>query len=321
MNLATDRLNGIAVFVQAAEAGSFALAGQRLGLTRSAVGKTVARLEERLGTRLFQRTTRSQSLTDDGQAFHERCVRALAELEAAQAELESGRSEPVGRLRVSMPVLFGRCCVAPLLVELARRHAGLSLELSFNDRPVDMVAEGFDLAVRIGDVPDSADLVARPLGKDTMVLCAAPSYLRAHGQPRRLADLAAHHCMAYSVGGAAKPLRILDAQGRAVTVPIASRVLMDDLEAMANAAVAGAGLVALPCWLVGERVRTGVLKRLLARHTIANHAVRLLWPRTRQLPFRVRTAIDMLAERVPPLLSVRLAQPAPRAGAARAGRG
>ncbi|MES2937325.1 MAG: LysR family transcriptional regulator [Pseudomonadota bacterium] len=314
MNLATDRLNGIAVFVQAAEAGSFALAGQRLGLSRSAVGKTVARLEERLGTRLFQRTTRAQSLTDDGQAFHERCVRALAELEAAQAELESGRSEPVGRLRVSMPVLFGRRCVAPLLVELARRHVGLSLELSFNDRPVDIVAEGFDFAVRIGDAPDSGDLVARGLGRDTMVLCAAPSYLRARGTPRRLEDIAQHHCVTYAIGGVPKPLRFLDAAGHAVPVRSGSRLLMDDLDAMADAAVAGAGLVALPCWLAGERVRSGALRRVLAGHTMANHAVHLLWARRRQLPCRMRAAIDMLAEHIPPLLS---ASVAPARGASR----
>lgn len=303
MNFATDRLNGIAVFVQVVEAGSFALAGQRLALSRSAVGKAIARLEERLGTRLFHRTTRTQILTEDGQLFHERCVRALAELGEAQAELESGRRQPVGRLRVSMPVLFGRQCVAPLLVELARQHVGLSLELSFSDRPVDLVGEGIDLAVRIGPAPQQGDLVARPLGTDTLVVCASPAYLRAHGRPRRVADLARHHCLLYARSGTAKPWRFVGARGEVTQAPVHSRVHMDDLQALADAAIAGAGLVGLPSWLAADALRGGALERVLPRETVAHQTIQLVWPQQRHLPCRLRTAIDLLVQRVPPLLA------------------
>ena len=149
-----DRLGGIEVFVQAAEAGSFALAADRLNLTRSAVGKSIARLEARLGARLFHRTTRQQSLTDAGQAYYDRCVRALAELHDAEAELDSGRRSPQGRLRVSAPLVFGRHCVAPVLRELALQYPQLQIDISFNDRVVDLIEEGYDLGIRIGPLPD-----------------------------------------------------------------------------------------------------------------------------------------------------------------------
>lgn len=174
----TDTLKDIPVFVAAVEAGSFAQAAVRLHLSRSAVGKSIARLEERLGVRLFQRTTRSQRLTDNGALFYERCLRALEEIRSAESLLETGKHQINGRLRVAMPVLFGRQCVAPLLIELAQEHPGLELEMSFSDRVVDLVEEGFDMAVRNGTLQDSSVLVARKLGEHRMVLCASPDYLQ-----------------------------------------------------------------------------------------------------------------------------------------------
>ena len=156
-----DRLNGVLAFVQAADAGSFALAARHMSLSRSAVGKSIARLEQQLGTRLFHRTTRNQTLTEDGQIFYERCVRALAEIEAAEATLESGRRAPRGTLRVSVPVLFGRYCVAPVLLEITRRYPLLQLDLSFTDRVVDLVEENFDLAVRVAPLASSSGLISR----------------------------------------------------------------------------------------------------------------------------------------------------------------
>jgi DNA-binding transcriptional LysR family regulator len=163
--------------VAAVEAGSFAQAAVRLHLSRSAVGKSIARLEQRLGVRLFQRTTRSQRLTDNGALFYERCLRALEEIRSAESLLETGKQQVSGRLRVAMPVLFGRQCVAPLLITLAQEHPGLELEMSFSDRVVDLVEEGFDMAVRNGTLADSTVLAARKLGEHQMVLCAAPDYL------------------------------------------------------------------------------------------------------------------------------------------------
>lgn len=299
----TDRLSGVLTFVQAVEAGSFALAAQRMGLSRSAIGKSIARLEERLGTRLFQRTTRRQSLTDDGQAFYERCVRALAELEAAEAALDSGRREPTGRLRVSMPVLFGRHYAAPLLWELTREHPGLELEISFNDRVQDLIEEGFDLAVRIGPLDDLAGLTARKLGVLEMVVCASPAYVAKHGRPKTLDELKHHEGIIYGRNGFTKQWAFPDGQGGMRHVPVPSRLRLDDLETIADAAVQGAGLAWLPCWLIGERLRKKQLTLVLQDLPRHGNEVFAVWPQNKHLPSKVRTAIDVLAARLPGRLS------------------
>jgi DNA-binding transcriptional LysR family regulator len=299
----TDRLSGVLTFVQAVEAGSFALAAERMGLSRSAIGKSIARLEERLGTRLFQRTTRRQSLTDDGQAFYERCVRALAELEAAEAALDSGRRAPTGRLRVSMSVLFGRHCAAPLLWELSREHPGLEVEISFSDRVVDLIEEGYDLAVRVAPLADQANLTARRLGVQEMVVCASPAYVAKHGSPRTLDELARHEAVVYGRNGVSKQWCFPDGQRGMRQVAVPSRLRLDDLETIADAAVQGAGLAWLPCWLVGERLRRKQLTLVLRDVPRYGNEIFAVWPQNKHLPSKVRTAIDVLVEHIPGRLS------------------
>lgn len=298
-----DRLSGIAAFVEAAEAGSFARAAERMNLSRSAVGKSIARLEERLGTRLFHRTTRSQSLTDDGQAFYERCVRALAELEAAESVLDDSRRAPTGRLRISAPVLFGRRCVAPIMLDILRRYPQLGLEMSFTDRRVDLVEEGFDLVVRSGELPDSAGLVARRIGVQKLVVCAAPAYLAEHGRPRKLADLSGHEVIVYGRAGWSKAWNFLDAKGEAHDLQWSSRIRLDDLEAIADATLAGEGLAWLPGWLVAEHLRSGALVHVLENETSRDVDVHAVWPQSRHLPMRVRVVIDELVKRIPEFMA------------------
>lgn len=297
-----DRLTGIDTFVHAVEAGSFALAAERLGLTRSAVGKTVARLERRLGARLFQRTTRQQSLTEDGQAYYERCLRALAELDAAEAAFDSGRREPVGRLRVSAPLLFGRHCVAPVLAALAEKYPRLQVEMSFSDRVVDLVEEGFDLAVRIGPLRDSATLAARRLGSQAMGICAAPSYLAQRGMPQSLDDFPSHAAVIYGLNGSSAQWRIRDSDGQWREPIIASRLRFDDVQAIADAAVAGHGLAWLPCWLMSRYLRSGELTLVTSSQNTIAREVHAVWPQSRYLPSKTRTAIDALVEQVPAML-------------------
>ncbi|NMO19649.1 LysR family transcriptional regulator [Pyxidicoccus fallax] len=298
-----NRLSGVLSFVQAADAGSFALAAERMGLSRSAVGKSIARLEERLGTRLFVRTTRNQSLTDDGQAFYERCVRALSELEAAEAVLDSGRRAPTGRLRVSAPVMIGRCCAAPVLWELARQHPGLELEIAFSDRVVDLIEDGYDLAVRVAPLTDHAGLTARRLGVQEMVVCASPEYLARHGRPETLADVEHHEVVAYGRNGVGKPWRFPDGQGGEKVVPIRSRLLFDDVETVADATTEGAGLGWLPSWLVAERIRDGRLVVVLEQERRYSNEVFAVWPQNKHLPSKVRAAIDALVARIPERLA------------------
>ncbi|EPD38608.1 MULTISPECIES: LysR family transcriptional regulator [Delftia] len=300
--IANDRLAGVSAFVASAEAGSFAQAAERLGLTRSAVGKAVARLEERLGARLFVRTTRSLGLTEDGQMFYERCAQALEDLDAARHMLEAGRREVVGRLRISAPVVFGRHHVAPLLLELAQLHPRLRIEASFTDRQLDFADDGIDLAIRSGELSDSDWLVARRLGMQTMVLCASPAYLQAHGAPRSVADLAGHRCIAYMRSGRAAPWGLAGEDGSLAAPVLEPALGFDDIETIATATLQGAGLAHMPLWRVRSALDSGALVRLLPDVPAARIPLHVLWPRTRFLPYRLRVTIDALLAAIPPLL-------------------
>lgn len=300
----TDTLKDIPVFVASVEAGSFAQAAVRLHLSRSAVGKSIARLEERLGVRLFHRTTRSQRLTDNGALFYERCLRALEEIRGAESQLETGKHQVSGRLRVAVPVLFGRQCIAPLLIELAQEHPGLELEMSFSDRVVDLVEEGFDMAVRNGALADSSVLVARRLGEHRMVLCAAPDYLLKNGQPQTVDDLRRHTAINYTRAGRVLPWQLMDYDGTSRTFIPRSSLNMDDLQAICDAALAGHGLAWLPCWMVIKEIQQGDLVPLLKQAPDVRFDVHAVWQQTPHLPLRVRIAIDMLVKRLPAVMSL-----------------
>jgi len=291
------------VFVAAAEAGGFAAAGERLHLTRSAVAKAIARIEERLDVRLFHRTTRTLGLTEDGQMYYERCVRALDELRAGEAALESGRREAAGRLRVTAPVLFGRRCVAPVLAKFVARHPKLELELSFNDRPVDLIEEGFDLAIRSGGIGNAAGLMTRTVGSERTTVCGSPSYLAKHGRPKRLDDLRHHTGIVYSRAGHSRTweFQIGDRKTLVEATP-PSRLKFDDAEAIADAAEEGHGLAWLPNWLIRDRVRSGTLVQVLREVPSLGFVTRMLWPETPHLPLRVRLAINALAAALPSTL-------------------
>ena len=307
----SERLNGVEAFVAAVEAGNFALAAERLHLSRSAVGKSVARLEARLGTRLFHRTTRSQSLTEDGQAYYERCRRALAELDAADAAVEAGRRTPKGRVRITMPALIGRARIAPLLLALGRQYPELAFELSFTDRRIDLVEEGMDLAVRSGPLGDSAMLSARLLGRQWMGIYAAPDYLAKHGRPSGFAELvasaSAHSFVGYAREGWPHPWRFHDAQGRIVEFEVPARFSFscDSLEVSAMAAIDGVGLARLPAWLAAEALASGTLVRAFEEAQPYGYELNAVWPQARVLPQKTRVVIDTLAERLPPLLALR----------------
>ncbi|EPM4255137.1 TPA: LysR family transcriptional regulator [Enterobacter hormaechei subsp. steigerwaltii] len=305
----TDTLKDIPVFVASVEAGSFAQAAVRLHLSRSAVGKSIARLEERLGVRLFHRTTRSQRLTDNGALFYERCLRALEEIRGAESQLETGKHQVSGRLRVAVPVLFGRQCIAPLLIELAQEHPGLELEMSFSDRVVDLVEEGFDMAVRNGALADSSVLVARRLGEHRMILCAAPDYLLKNGQPQSVDDLRQHTAINYTRAGRVLPWQLMDYDGTSRTFIPRSSLNMDDLQAICDAALAGHGLAWLPCWMVIKEIQQGNLVPLLDQAPDVRFDVHAVWQQTPHLPLRVRIAIDMLVKRLPAVMSLELPAP------------
>jgi len=297
-----DRLTSMAVFIKAVELGSFSAAAAALELSGPMVGKHVRFLEDRLGVRLIHRTTRRQSLTEFGRAYYERCRAVLAEAEAADALAADQLSEPRGTLRVALPVHFGRRCAAPVLLELARRHPALALDLSFSDRVADLAEEGWDLAIRTGELEDRAGLIARRVARQRMVVCAAPAYLDRHGRPERIEDLARHEAVVYRRSGRVRPWLFPRDGGPPEEIVPPSRLRLDDLDAIVDAVAAGAGLAWLPSWLVRDRVRAGALVPLWPDRPGFPYDVHALWLQTPHLPLKVRLAVDALAAALPGLM-------------------
>ena len=297
-----DQLDGVYVFVETVKAGSFARAAERLSVTRSAVGKAVSRVEERLRVRLFHRSTRSLTLTEDGRLYYESCQRAIDELAAAESLLESGRKDVTGRLRVSLPVLFGRLCVAPVLLQWAAAHPGLELELSLSDRPVDLIADGFDLAIRNGVLKPDGALRARRLLTQRKVLCASPAYVERRGRPVAVADLDGHDHLLYRRADRVYPIQFEGEHGQLVEFNPKGRIRLDDLSVIVDAAVAGMGLAWVPDWLVQEQLARGSLVRLLGEHRSAPLETSAVWAANQAMPLRLRLAVDLLVERLPYLM-------------------
>lgn len=297
-----DNLDGVSVFVATAEAGSFARAADRLALTRSAVGKAIARLEARLGVRLFHRTTRTQSLTEYGQVYFERCSRALEELRIGEALLESGRREVGGRLRVAMPVLFGRYCVQPILLELAREHPRLELDLRYSDSVVDLAAEGYDLAIRNGQPGEGAGLQMRKVAEQSKVICASPEYLEKNGRPEAPGELALHETLVYRRSDRTYPWGLWDTNGELIEPQLRWRLQFDNQEAIVNAAVEGMGIAWVPTWLIHDEIRNGSLVPLLGEFPSTPLKTYAIWQAAEFIPLRLRVVIDALAARLQPAI-------------------
>ena len=289
--MATPRFDGVELFLQIVESGNLTEAAERLNLTRSAVGKGLARLEARLGTCLLQRSTRRQRLTEGGQAYYEHCLRALAELEAAESVLESGRQQPRGRLRASVPLAFGHHYAAPALWGLMDRYPELEIEICFSDRMIDLAQEGFDLAVRIGPLPDTDRLSARRLGQQVMGLAASPAYVQRRGSIESIEDLAAHRGIAYRSNTTAHRSRL------------ASPLVLDDLQAVADAAIAGVGLAWLPSWLIAHYALRGQLQAVLPSYREQPAPIHVIWPTAAHMPAKTRCAIDALVAATPSCLA------------------
>ncbi|EOI1367066.1 LysR family transcriptional regulator [Serratia sp. Lou2A] len=297
-------LSALPAFVAVAEGGSFAAAAEKLHLTRSAVSKIVSRLEARLGVMLFMRTTRSLSLTDEGALYYEHCRQALANIQAAEHQLDSGKMQVSGRLRVSVPVLFGHLCIAPLLTALANEHPLLALEISFSDRRIDLVDEGFDLAVRIGELADSGSLIARRLGEHGMLLCASPDYLWRSGEPNTLDALSRHQAVGYLHAGTVLPWQLRGENGELQSFRPPAKMMMDDMQGIVDAVSAGAGIAWLPEWLVRDRLVAGTLVEIMRGESSLSFPVNVVWPYMPYQPLKVRLAVDKLVAELPGKLAL-----------------
>jgi DNA-binding transcriptional LysR family regulator len=293
------RFDGIAEFVAVANLGSFTAAAEELGLTKSAVGRAVSRLEARLGAKLIHRTTRRLTLTTDGQTWLEHCMTALTELDDGESALKLARDVPAGRVHIDVPSAFGRLFVMPRLIDLAVRYPALTLAVSFTDRRADLIGEGIDLAVRIGALDDTPDLVARSLGVHPLVICGAPHYLATRGTPTSPTDLAKHDCVtgwrhAHHVSWLLKQPNGIVAPH---VVPVKHEIR--DFEMVLSAVRSGLGLAQLPLWLVADDIHRGKLVTVLDGMSGGEQPVNLLWPRTQTLPARVRVVIDELIRNAP----------------------
>ncbi|MBU9190762.1 LysR family transcriptional regulator [Burkholderia gladioli] len=293
-----DNLNGIVAFVRTAETLSFVAAGRKLGISASAVGKTIAKLERSLGVRLFHRTTRRVTLTEEGRHFYERCHRILEELRDAEATLSASAQTPRGRLRVSLPVI-GYRFLLPVLPAFSARYPDIELDLDFNDRLVDVVEGGFDAVIRSGQLSDSS-LMSRRLGPFRFVLCASPDYLARAGVPRGLADLAAHEGVRYRfpTTGKLQPWSLLPDGGEPPNLRCA--MTCNNMEALRGAVIAGFGIGFMPDFLARDALAAGSLVEVLEPHSIAPGQFSILWPSSRQLSPKLRVFVDFMCEHLFP---------------------
>jgi DNA-binding transcriptional LysR family regulator len=291
-----DDLSAMAVFARVVEMESFSGAARDLGLSKSAVSKRVAHLEDRMGLRLLNRTTRRLSLTEAGAAFYEGCRRVVAEAEAAERAVTRLASAPRGRLKVNAPMSFGVRHLAPALPDFMARYPELAVDLALNDRVVDLVEEGFDVGLRIVKLADSS-LIARRLAPNRLVLCAAPSYLQAHGAPRSIDELKDHACLLYSYQTAGDVWR-LGGPGGERRLAVAGRLRINNGDALLAAALGGLGVALLPCFICGEDVRAERLIHVLPEWSEpADTAITAVYPASRNLSPKVRVFVDFLAER------------------------
>ncbi|TKI06506.1 LysR family transcriptional regulator [Martelella alba] len=289
-----SQLLSMAAFVHTVETGSFTAAAVRMGVSKSATGKHVARLEQRLGVKLLNRTTRSISLTEEGKLYYRSCLNVMDELNEAESLLAARRQVVSGTLRISLPISYGRLCVMPVLAMLSAEHPELRLEMTFTDRRVDLIEENIDLAIRLGDTGNAASLSGRMLTRQRSVICASPAYLHRHGLPGSAKELLAHDCLGFSREGRVLPWKVLDEDGGITVFEPIIRHIVSHGEALRDAAVSGMGIAFLSTWLAGDDIRKGHLRIIPLATPEYDAPISALWPVSRHLSPRIRVVVDKL---------------------------
>ena len=289
-----DKFMAITAFVRVAEHGGFTAAARKLGLSVSAITKSVARLEEELGTQLFNRTTRRVAMTDYGQEFFERCVPLLSELEEAEASIRQANAVPQGRVRAVVPFSFGRVTVVPALPRFVAQYPKIMLDLEFNDRPIGFIEEGLDVAVRTGELSDSR-LITRLLTRGVQKTVASPKYLKKFGTPKTPQDLHAqqHQCI---VGRFGPEWSFRTKAGKDLNVRVHSTLTIQNGDAVREAAVAGLGIAQGTWWLFRKDLEVGTVVPVLEEFDREGMPVSVIYPANRHLPAKVRAFIDFLVE-------------------------
>jgi DNA-binding transcriptional LysR family regulator len=294
-----DRLTGLEVFSKVASNGSLSAAARAMGLSQTMVTKHIAALEARLGVKLFHRTTRRLSITEAGRNYLEASERILAEIESADASIAADRVEPRGLLRLNAPMAFGTRQIAPLLAEFNARHPRVAIELGLNDRLVDLAEEGWDLAIRIGNLRSSS-LISRRIAPCRVVVCAAPSYLKSRGKPPTVSSLAEHNCLGYTLSQTSVDHWMFGERAE-ISVRVSGNLRANNGEALRAAAVAGQGVINQPTFIVADDLRAGTLVALTLDHpTVELGGIYAVYLHDRQPPAKVRAFIDFIAMQFAP---------------------
>ena len=295
-----DRVTGMEVFARVAALGSLSAAARDLRLSPTMVTKHVTALESRLGTRLLHRTTRRLTLTEAGRRFLAACERILAEIGEAEAVAAAERVAPAGTLRLNVPLSFGVRWIAPALADFSATYPQINVDLGLNDRVVDLVEEGWDLAIRIGRLREST-LIARRLASCRLAVCASPAYLAARGRPQRIADLAGHNCLAYTLSTSLGPGRWSFGADGSVGVSVSGNLRASNGDALREAACAGLGLIYQPTFLVADDLAAGRLVALTFDQPVVElPGIYAVYPNDRTPPAKVRAFIDFIAARFGP---------------------
>lgn len=294
--MALDRLLAMNVFVGVVEQGSFARAAERMDMSTSAVSRHVAELEAHLDTRLLNRTTRRISITESGQAFYERTLQLLADLDEAEAAASSSTATPRGTIRLTCSINFGVPHLAPAIGAFQARYPEVLFDVSASDRFVDLVEEGLDLAIRIGDL-GNANLIARKIGQMQLVTCASPAYLKRHGTPKRPEELATHNCLTYEYAPVKNQWRFQDKHGNALKIHIAGSVNANNGEMLAAIASEGVGIAHEPDFIVNPRIDAGLLVPILLKYQPLPLSIYAVYPSRRHLSAKVRAFVDFLMAR------------------------
>ncbi len=291
-----DRFENMQNFICVVEVGSISGAADRLGVAKSAVSRRLKELEEHLGVELFHRTTRRMKQTDTGRAFYHQCVRILDDILEAELATSQAHSTLKGGLKIALPSSFGLMHMGPAINEFLQAHPQIEFDLDFNDREVDLIEEGFDLAIRIANLPDSS-LIARRLAPIQSIMCASPSYLKKMGTPKTPSELIEHQCLVYSLLHDYECWYLTDIKGKEIRVQIRPYLKASTGEFIRDAAVAGQGIILVPSFIAYKEIEHGELIQVLKEYKPLQIGAYAIYPPTRHLSQRVRTFVDFLVKR------------------------
>jgi DNA-binding transcriptional LysR family regulator len=291
-----DRFENMRTFIRVVETGSISGAADRLDVAKSAVSRRLKELEEHLGVELFHRTTRRMNLTDTGRAFYHQSVRILEDVLEAELATSQAHGTLKGSLKIALPSTFGLMHMGPAINEFLKEHPRIEFDLDFNDREVDLIQEGFDLAIRIANLPDSS-LIARRLAPIQNVICASPSYIEEMGRPRTPDELKDHRCLVYSLLSDYEYWHLMDSSGKETRTKIHPYLKASTGEYLKEAAVAGMGVILVPSFIAYKEIESGALVPILEEYKPPRIDAYAIYPQTRHLSQRVRAFVDFLVKR------------------------